>query len=112
MFHSFKKFQKVYCAYCVNYRKLPYCDPSEMPADCPWKGETVPVHWPGDESMKICPCCGRDVYVPLYRKYIYRSQHHTSTNKVATEYYCGWNCMRREEKIIEKLCKELKLPCY
>lgn len=60
--------------------------------------------------MKVCACCGKDIYVPYPTKYVYKRMHHTSARNQITDFYCGWNCMRKEEKIIDRICNELELP--
>ena len=112
MAKSFKRFQKSFCRCCRTYRKQPYCSESERLPDCPWKDRTPEPRWPGDENMKVCPCCGRDFFVPCYNIYAYKKVRHTSGRNTVTEYYCGWNCMRKEEKNIERICDDLKLSGY
>ena len=112
MAKKFNQFQKNFCQYCRSYRKLPYCSEEVRTEDCPWKVGTPPPRWPGQEDMKSCPCCGKDVLVRHRASYAYKRTHPVNKKESATEFFCGWNCMRKEDKIIEKICKELELSGY
>ncbi len=110
-FKSFPKFQKEFCKFCRENRALAYCTEEAKCPDCPWKGKEPLVRYPGDDTMKICACCGKNIYIPEEMSgYIYRKQHYTSAGSVITDYYCGWNCMRKEEKEVDRLYRDLNIP--
>ncbi len=113
MAKKFNQFQKNFCLYCRTYRKQPYCSEDARTEDCPWKDRTPPPRWPGQDDMKTCPCCGKDVLVRYRPRYTYKKTHPVNNNKeIATEFFCGWNCFRKEEKIIERICDNLELSGY
>ena len=56
---AYPEFQRQFCPFCRENRKLPYCKEEVRCADCPWKGKEPEIPYPGDLTMKVCACCGK-----------------------------------------------------
>ena len=108
---AYPEFQRQFCPFCRENRKLPYCKEEVRCADCPWKGKEPEVAYPGDLTMKVCACCGKNIYIPEeITGYIYRRQHNAAVENTIIDYYCGWNCMRKTEREVERIYKKIGVP--
>ena len=69
------------------------------------------IPYPGDLTMKVCACCGKNIYIPEeITGYIYRRQHNAAVENTIIDYYCGWNCMRKTEREVERIYKKIGVP--
>lgn len=110
-FKAFPIFQKLFCAFCRENRKVPFCIEKVRCADCPWKGKEPEDRYPGDETMKVCGCCGKNIYIPEEMNgYVYKRECYSSRDTSFTEYYCGWNCMRKMDREKERIYRLMKMP--